>query len=564
MDRFRNRSSEGARGGGSISVESIRPAGAHHDIDVMDQAARDASDLAALGHTQSLSRKFNLWSLLALAFCVLGTWSTCAQGLANGIINGGPLTVVWGLVLVCACNLCVAFSMGELVSSMPTALGQAYWIARLWNTPYGRFASYLCAWINTFGWWTLTASQNAYMTNFLLAMKVMHDPDWKGASKRWLQFILYLCITVLFTALNHVACRKEKFLPYFNNFVGICFGALLVAFLLALPISVAVKKGLTFQAPSFVFGKWINNTGWPDGITFFLGLVQAAYALTAFDAVIHMVEEIPAPRRNAPRTMYLAVGLGAISGWALMVIVLFCIQDVEKVLDPPSGLPFIELVQETIGLTGGSIMLALFIFNGLGQAASVMTSSSRLTWSFARDGGLPFSDYFSHVDETWMVPARALWLQCGIIVLVGILYLFANTVLQAILSVSTIALTISYGMPILTLMLVGRDKLPPGEFNLGRLGMPINIIALAYCTVSTIFFFFPGSPSPSAADMNYAIAVFGFMIVVAVGFWLIKGRVSFMRVSDLADHEVSDEVLYGHGVSDAKRQQESLDSNSKI
>lgn len=48
-------------------------------VDRLDQETVDEYDLAALGHEQSLSRKFDLWSILALAFCVLGTWSTFAQ-----------------------------------------------------------------------------------------------------------------------------------------------------------------------------------------------------------------------------------------------------------------------------------------------------------------------------------------------------------------------------------------------------------------------------------------------------------------------------------------------------
>lgn len=48
-------------------------------IERRDQETVDEYDLAALGHGQALSRKFDLWSILALAFCVLGTWSTFAQ-----------------------------------------------------------------------------------------------------------------------------------------------------------------------------------------------------------------------------------------------------------------------------------------------------------------------------------------------------------------------------------------------------------------------------------------------------------------------------------------------------
>ncbi|KAL1986675.1 hypothetical protein VTN96DRAFT_5880 [Rasamsonia emersonii] len=69
------------------------------------QSVIDARDLAALGHAQALSRKFDIWSMLALAFCVLGTWSTFAQDLASGLTNGGPVCILWGLCLVTACNL---------------------------------------------------------------------------------------------------------------------------------------------------------------------------------------------------------------------------------------------------------------------------------------------------------------------------------------------------------------------------------------------------------------------------------------------------------------------------
>ncbi|KAG8160244.1 hypothetical protein KVR01_009780 [Diaporthe batatas] len=465
-------------------------------VDAVDQDVVDACDLAAFGHEQILTRKFDIWSILALAFCVLGTWSTFAQDLSSGLTNGGPISILWGLCLVTVCNTCVVISLGELCSSMPTALGQAYWVLRLWDTSWGRFTSYICAWINTFGWWTLTASQTAFMTSFLLGMKAMFDPEWTGASSSWVQFLVYLGVNVLFTVFNLVACRKDRVLPLFNDFVGIGFVGLFVVLSLALLIAVGTKPGLEFQPGRFVFGAWINQTGWSDGVT-------AAYGLTAFDSVIHMVEEIPAPRRNAPRAMWLAVVTGATSGFIFMLVCLFCIQDLDSVVN--SDLPFMQLVQDAIGLQGAAVLLALFIFNGLGQ-----------------------------VDPTWKVPARAIVLQGVIVALIGILYLFANTVLEAIISTATIALTVSYALPIVTLMIAGRDKLPPGGFRLGSLGPLINWTSVIYCAITTVFFFFPGEPAPAAADMNYAIAVFAVMLVVSIGFWLTKGRIAYMRTTESA------------------------------
>lgn len=508
-------------------IHNIPTSGHRHD----EQDERDAEILAAMGHSQELARQFNTWSMLALAFTVLGTWSTLAQNLASGLSAGGPVSILWGLILVTCCNLCVAVSLGELTSSMPTALGQAYWIFRLWTTPLGRFVSYMCAWINTFGWWTLTASQTAFMTNFILSMKVMFDPNWPGAGYGWLEFVIYIGLTALLTCINIIACRKDRVLPWINNIVGIQFSALFLAFALALLISVGVKAHLAYQSGKFVFATWINETGWPSGVIWFTGLVQSAYGLTAFDACIHMVEELPSPGKNGPRVIWLSVVIGAISGFIFMMICLFCVQDLEGV--KAADLPFVELCLQTIGLTGAAVLLALFIVNGVGQNISIMTTASRLTWGFARDGGLPFDRYLSVVNRTWQVPIRALWAQGILIALIGVLYLFANTVLQAILSVSTIALTISYALPIAVLLMVGRDKLPPGgPFKLGRWGLPANIVSLVYCSITTVFFFFPSEPNPAPADMNWAIAVFGVMLVIAVGFWFIQGSRSYLRTEN--------------------------------
>lgn len=509
-----------------------------------EQVQQDARLLTDLGHEQELVRQFGPWSMFALAFSVLGTWSTLAQNLSAGINNGGPVTILWGLMLVTICNLCVAVSLGELTSAMPTALGQAYWVYRLWTTPVGRFASYMCAWINTFGWWALTASQSAFMTDFILALKVMFDEDWAPASWNWVRFLLYLAITAILSLINAVACRRDGVLPWINNFVGASFILLFFVFALALLISVGVRSNLSFQSGSFVFATWINQSGWPSGVTWFTGLIQSAYGLTAFDACIHMVEELPDASNTGPRIIWLSVLVGAITGWLFMGCCLGTIQSLDDIL--AADYPFIQLCLETMGLSAAATLLSLFVISGVGQNIGLTTTSSRLTWGFARDGGIPFHRYFAVVNDTWRVPERAIWGQGAVIGLIGILYLFANTVLEAILSVSTIALTISYAIPIFVLLLVGRDKIPTNiPFHLGRYGTVCNIISLVYCCITTVFFFFPGEPNPAPADMNWAIAVFGVMLIISIGFWFLQGNRSYLRTNDAMFEVISGEQRDG-------------------
>src|SRR5699024_9159545 len=99
----------------------------------------------------------------------------------------------------------------------------------------------------------------------------------------------------------------------------------------------------------------------------FLGLVQSAYGLTAFDSVIHLIEELPRPQTNGPRVLWLSIVSGTISGMIFMIVCIFCIQNLKGVLDPPSGLPFMELATETVGPQGTVALFAIFVFHGIAQ-----------------------------------------------------------------------------------------------------------------------------------------------------------------------------------------------------
>ena len=512
-------------------------------------AIDDGEDLKLMGYEQIMTRKFSFFSMLALAYAVLGTWSTFAQDLGSGLSNGGPVGILYGLLAVFLCNICIAMSLGEICSSMPTALGQAYWVSRLWPTENGRRLSYVTAWINIAGWWTLTASQVAFMTSFMLGMKVMFTPDWDGVNKPWVSFVLYLGLALVATLFNIAACRDSRVLPWFNN--GILYQnlALFAAFSITLLVCAGTKADHHFQSGKFVFGGFINQSGWPDGFSWFIGLIQAAYGLTAFDSVIHLVEEMPRPAINAPRVLNLAIISGTITGAIFMIVCLFSIQDIDSVVNTDTGLPFMQLALDTIGLDGSAVLLAIYISNGTFQLFSIITTSSRLTMGFARDGGLPFGTFFSHIDSYWNMPVRSTWLSGFIVGLVAILYFVSDTVLTAILSVSTICLTISYAIPIAVLLAVGRDKLVPGPYQLGRFGYTANIVSLIYCALTTIIFFFPSAPNPAVADMNFAIVVFAIVVVIAAIFWFAKGRkIYLLTAAAKAEKARAEREMYLHGV----------------
>lgn len=109
-------------------------------------------------------------------------------------------------------------------------------------------------------------------------------------------------------------------------------------------------------------------------------------------------DEVNGPRTRVPHSMITAVTLNSIMQWAYMVAVLFCIGDIDKVTNTPTMLPIIEVYYEATKSVHATnllvIMMAFILFISL---FNIFASVSRLTWAFARDNGLPFSNVFSYV-----------------------------------------------------------------------------------------------------------------------------------------------------------------------
>ena len=102
---------------------------------------------------------------------------------------------------------------------------------------------------------------------------------------------------------------------------------------------------------------------------------------------------------NVPRSMIFTVFLNGTLGFAMYLVILFTIGDIEAVLGSATGWPFIQLfvqgLQSQAGATAmTSLLISMYIFASFGFLAS----ASRQCWAFARDRALPFSTYLSRVS----------------------------------------------------------------------------------------------------------------------------------------------------------------------
>ncbi|KAK0389122.1 hypothetical protein NLU13_2697 [Sarocladium strictum] len=482
--------------------------------------ARDAAQLAALGHDQQLERNFSFFAMLGLAFSVLNSWPALAASLSIGLPSGGPATIIWGLITAGLGSLTLAASNAEFLSSYPTSAGQYHWAAIITPRRWVPIVSWITGWINVSGWVALSASAGVLGGQLLLGIITMYDPDF--APKQWHFFLVFLLYSFLgfflnlFTGTGLPVVTKSALVWSMCGFV-------------ATTITVLVCGAPEFRPASFVFGTLINTTGWPDGVDWLLGLLQGGISLTGFDAVAHMIEEIPNPCVRGPRIMVLCVFVGVATGLIFQICLLFIIRDVDAVVSSKTG-PLIEIYLQATDSKAGTVCLVLFpIVCIVFACVGIMATSTRMVYAFARDRGLPFSHVFARVHPRLGIPVNALLLTNAVVVIFGLIYLGSSSALNAILSASVVALSVSYAVAPAINCLQGRKKLLASRpFKLPEwLGWTCNLFGIVYTVVTTIFLLFPPVKDVTADTMNYAVVAFAVLIIISGIQWFVDGRHNF-------------------------------------
>lgn len=127
------------------------------------------------------------------------------------------------------------------------------------------------------------------------------------------------------------------------------------------------------------------------------------------------------------------------------------------------------------------------------------------------------------------MPLNSIFLTCAVCFILSLIYIGSSTAFNAIISLNTFALYISYIPPILFFFL-RKVRGPPveyGPFKLGRWGIPVNLMALAYLTYTSIWIPFPTTLPVTAQNMNYTGPITILVIIGAFIDWSISGHKRF-------------------------------------
>lgn len=115
-----------------------------------------------------------------------------------------------------------------------------------------------------------------------------------------------------------------------------------------------------------------------------------------------MAEEVEDAGVVVPRSMIWSFLVNIPPTFGLVIAYLFCMPSVSDAVTDASGWPFIYVFNQATGnSTGGTTGMTVIIFLLLVMITiSAMASTSRQTFAFARDKGLPFSTWLGAVSDT--------------------------------------------------------------------------------------------------------------------------------------------------------------------
>ncbi|KAJ9486385.1 hypothetical protein VN97_g6953 [Penicillium thymicola] len=478
----------------------------------------DDARLAAMGHRPELQRSHSTWSMLGLAFAVLNSWTALSASLSISLTSGGSTSVIWGLVTAGFCNLCIACSLAEFLSAYPTAGGQYHWVAASTLLSDTR-SQFILTNRKSHGQVALVATNSLLSSQLIVGIiSVLHE---SYVPQRWHQFLIYIGLTIGSFIIN---AFMNSILPviYRGAFMWSIGGFVIVS------ITCLACASPNYNSAYSVFCDFVNTTGWPDGVAWLLGLLQGGLGVTAFDAVAHMIEEVPNADIEGPKIMVTCVGIGVFTGSIFLIVLLFVAGNMETVTTSAAG-PLLQiLVDATKSNVGGICLLMLPLVCLVFAIISVMTTSSRMIFAFARDGGLPASRFFAKVHPTLKLPLNALILTVVVVIAFGCIFLGSSSAFNAIISASVVALDLSYGIPIAINCLQGRRSLPERKWKLpNTLGWFVDLVALSYIALTTVLFVFPPSSTVTGSSMNYCIAAFAVIIIISVFQWFVDGRKNF-------------------------------------
>jgi amino acid transporter len=504
--------------------EAHEPIEERHSRELTD----DEKHLARLGYRQDLNRSWSGFSNFAISFSIISILAGCFTNFGAGFNNGGPISISWSWPILGVFILIIGFTMSELVSAYPTSGGIYWWASKLG----GPAAGFFTGWLNLIGLVAVTAGVSYGCATFIdLTISTYSDSFAADYSLRRV-FIIFVIVLALVSILNIFSGHLMAIMNNMSVWWHVVGAAAIVVILILVPDQ--------HQSFSYVFTERFNNSGYADGSTTNLafwfaivpfGFLLTQYTITGFDACAHLSEETSSASMAAAKGLWRSIFYSVLGGYILLLCVVFAIPNAAD------GSP------DNAGVGGGGV--AYIFVNSLGSnwatfvlfisaaaqffcATSCMTSASRMTFAFSRDGAIPGSEILKRLTAA-RVPANAVWfvaIAAAVVTLPALIEVNIGTpeepliipvAFYAVTSIAVIGLYLAFAIPIWLRWRHG-DAFEVGAWNNGSKYKWMNLVAVAEIVIVTLYLMMPSLPGGNPfSDTDFEWKFVNYAPIVTLG-----------------------------------------------
>lgn len=419
----------------------------------------DADAPTTGGETEGLKREFSLFAIFALAFAFISPIVALYGIFAFAFTSAGP-AAWWGFVAVLAGQLLVAMVFAELASRWPFEGSLYQWSRRLLHETYGWFA----------GWaymWTLMITMVAVAYGAAGFVPIVLDIDPFSKSE---QLFVALGFLIFGTAMNLLSRKALK--------------AFMVASIAAEVVgSIGIGTILLFfhneQPLSSIFHSAGAGVG-PGGYVwagFFAAVGFIGWTYVGFETAASVAEETPRPRVDVPKAIILSlVTVAAVVSYASLALIL-AIPDFGAVISGEVVDPVADTISFQLGDDITRPLFGLFIIGFTASLLAIQTNCSRVMWAFARADVLPAAGVLKKLSSGARLPVNTV-LTTGIIAAILLISTQSDDVYLTLISMATGGFYLSFAFPVVAQLIARlRNRWVPGEWNLGRWGMTVAVVA---------------------------------------------------------------------------------------
>ncbi|GAB2721188.1 amino acid permease [Nocardia thraciensis] len=484
----------------------------------------DSADLERFGYQPVLHRKLGRYASFAAGFSFVSILTTIFQFFGFGYGFGGA-AFFWTWPIVFAGQFLVALNFAELAAHYPISGSIYQWSRRLAGETVGWFAG-----------WMMIIAQILTAAAAAIALQVVLPSIWSGfqivgddtaltsRSGAMNAVLLGSVLLAVTTAVNVVGIDWMSRL----NTIGVTVE------IVGVLATVAVLFTHADRGPSVVLRTGHAGPG-PYWAAFLVSGLMAAYVMVGFGSAGELSEETKNPRRVAPRAILSALTVSGIGGVLMLLGALMAAPSLDDGRLASEGLAYV--ISAKLSTPAGKVLLGCVAVAILVCTLAIQTAASRLLFSMARDGKLPFARRLSAVHPRFGTPI----LPAVVVGVLGIALLVVNlgnaAIFATLASVGIVTFYLAYLLvtaPLLVRRVTGWPTTDPAVperlFTLGRFGIPLNALAVVWGVVMSVNLAWPRAevyaPDGGGWWMLWAAPLF---VAAAVAIGAVVHRIAVIR-----------------------------------